>query len=177
MILIAGMPGAGKSVAIEEFRKVGIPIVEMGEVIREETKKRGLDPNPKNTGNIAKKLREEKGKDAIAKLCLNKIRNIDEDKIVIDGVRSLKEVQRFQKELEENIKIISIHSSPKTRFKRLKKRGRSDDPDRWKEFKQRDIRELNFGLGKVIALSDKVIVNEGSEKEFKEKIKEIIKKI
>ena len=177
MILIAGMPGAGKSMAMEEFRKTEIPIVEMGEVIREETKKRELEPNPKNTGRIAQNLRKEKGKDAIAKLCLNKIKKINKNKIIIDGVRSLKEVKRFQKELNKEIKIISIHSSPQTRFQRLKNRGRSDDPKKWEEFKRRDMRELDFGLGKVIALSDEIVINEGSKENFKKKIRKIVNNI
>ncbi len=162
MILIAGMPGAGKSMAIQEFEKKNIPIVEMGDVIREETKNRGYDPNPENTGKIACKLRKELGDDAIAKLCVEKIRKIDQDLIVVDGVRSLAEKERFEKDLDENIEILSIHSDPKTRYKRLKERGREDDPENWEEFNKRDLRELNFGIGKVIALSDHIIVNDST---------------
>ena len=43
------MPGAGKSGIAEAFNDAGVPVIVMGDVIRKETKKRGLDPNPENT--------------------------------------------------------------------------------------------------------------------------------
>ena len=34
--------------------------------------------------------------------------------------------------------------------------------------------ELNFGIGTVIALSDKIIINEGSLEDYKNKINEFL---
>ncbi len=42
----------------------------MGEVIREELRKRGLSLNDKNAGRVANELREREGLDAIAKRCI-----------------------------------------------------------------------------------------------------------
>jgi dephospho-CoA kinase len=63
--------------------------------------------------------------------------------------------------------LIAAHSSPEARFQRLSKRKRSDDPEGWSVFHERDLRELSVGQGDVIALADFMIVNEGTYDEFK----------
>jgi len=56
--------------------------------------------------------------------------------------------------------LVAVHASPRERFRRLKSRGRPDDPTTWEEFVERDMRELELGIGNVIALADVMIVNE-----------------
>ncbi len=43
------------------------------------------------------------------------------------------------------------------------------------EFREREKKELSWGLGNVIAMADIVIINEGSLEEFKEKVREILR--
>ena len=52
ILIITGMPGAGKSEVADAFHNAGYPLIIMGDVIREETKKRGLEPNPENTKKV-----------------------------------------------------------------------------------------------------------------------------
>ena len=52
-----GMPGSGKSVAADVAREMNIPVVVMGDVIREEAARRGLDPTDKNLGAVGNDLR------------------------------------------------------------------------------------------------------------------------
>ena len=63
------------------------------------------------------------------------------------------------------------------RKKRTLSRRRKDDVDNLKSFKERDKRELRWGLGEVIASADIVISNEGSIDEFRDKIRKILDKI
>ncbi|MCK5562574.1 AAA family ATPase, partial [Candidatus Bathyarchaeota archaeon] len=49
---IAGMSGAGKATFNEIAKRRGYAMVAMGDVIREETKRRGLKPTPENVGRI-----------------------------------------------------------------------------------------------------------------------------
>ncbi len=51
-------------------------------------------------------------------------------------------------------KILSVYSSPETRFKRLLNRKRIDDSLDKPKFESRDKRELKFGIGEVIAQAD-----------------------
>ena len=64
------------------------------------------------------------------------------------------------KENFDNFLIVSIFANPALRFERLKLRMREDDSTDYNVFKARDDTELGFGLGSVISLSDKMIVNE-----------------
>ncbi len=173
ILLITGMPGAGKTTLAEILSKKGFVKISMGDVVREEAVKRGYGLDDKGQSKTMRILREEEGPDAIAKLCIEKIKKIDKEKFVIDGVRSLAEVSRFK--TVGSVKILAVHASPKRRFSLLTKRGREDDPKKWEEFERRDERELQLGLGNVIALADYMVVNEKiSIKELEEVVVKVL---
>jgi dephospho-CoA kinase len=92
---------------------------------------------------------------------------------MIEGIRSPYEVEIFKKNFTE-FKVIAIHSTPNTRFKRLKRRMRPDDSHEESDFQMRDQRELNFGIGNVIATADYMVVNEGPLKKIKNIIRSIL---
>jgi len=170
---VAGMPGAGKGTVREIVQKMGYSVVVMGDEIREEAKRRNLKPTPENLGMIMLKLREEEGPAAIAKRCIPKMEKMKE-KVVVEGIRSLHEVDEFKKHFP-SFTLIAIHASPETRFRRLFQRKRSDDPKRWETFRERDLRELSVGIGAAIATADQMIVNEGSKAQLKRKTREVLK--
>jgi len=172
---ITGMPGSGKDIVKEVLRELGFSIVVMGDEVRVEAERRRLPHTPENLGKIMLQLRAEEGEEVLAKRCLQKIRSLKSQFVAIDGIRSLAEVTEFKKEFT-NLKIIAVHSSPKTRFERLLKRNRSDDPKDWRTFIERDMRELSVGLGNVIATADLMTVNEGTLDSFKQEIRQLIKK-
>ena len=171
---IASMPGAGKATFNEIASRKGYDVVVMGDEIREETKRRRLEPTPENIGKIMLQLRKEEGQAVVAKRCIPKIERAKGNIVFVDGIRSLHEAEEFKKHLP-NFILIAIHSSPKTRFQRLFRRKRSDDPKGWEAFLKRDLRELSVGLGNAIAIADYLIVNEGTKEEFKMKIHETLK--
>jgi dephospho-CoA kinase len=148
----------------------------MGDVVREEAEKRCLEPIPENLGKIMLELRQREGADAIAKKCIPKIENARESKIIIDGIRSLAEVEEFKRHFLK-FTLIAIHASPETRFKRLYRRQRSDDPKNWEIFYERDMRELRVGLGEAIAMAEHLIVNEGDLDVVREEIKKVLRKV
>ena len=111
--------------------------------------------------DFAIEIREEMGEDAVAKLVVRKLKEMSEKLIIVDGVRSLKEIDYFSKYAK--VVIVAVHASPRERFRRLSRRGRRDDPKTWEEFRERDIKELNIGIGQVIALADVMVVNELNE--------------
>jgi len=172
---VAGMPGAGKGTVREIFQKMGYTVVVMGDEVREEAKRRKVKPTPENLGMIMLKLREEEGQAVIAKRCITKMEEVKE-KVVVEGIRSLHEVDEFKKHFP-NFTLIAIHASPETRFRRLFQRKRSDDPKRWKTFRERDLRELSVGIGAAIATADQAIVNEGSKFQLKRRAREVLKEV
>ena len=173
---LAGMPGSGKSLVVETAMEMGYGVVVMGDVIREETQKRGLELNPKNIGRVMLELRKKGGDSVIADRCIPKIEQHDSGKVIVDGVRSLSEVEAFKK-CFINFSLIAVHASPETRFNRLYHRRRSDDPDGWELFHERDMRELGVGLGNAMATAEHLIVNEDGKDDTRIAIKKIIGRI
>ncbi len=165
IILLTGMPGSGKSVVSEVAKEMGIEVFNMGDVVREEVFRRGLEPTPENILRVATELRERFGQNIIARRVAEKIAKSKSRVVLVDGVRSLYEVEVFRG-LGKCI-VMAVHASPRTRYERLVRRGRPGDPKNWSEFEKRDRTELAFGIGSVIALADVMIVNEGSLEEFK----------
>src|SRR3989304_6890292 len=173
---LAGTPGSGKSLVVETAVEMGYGVVVMGDVIREETQKRGLELNPKNIGKVMLELRKRGGDSAIADKCIPKIEQHESEKVIVDGVRSLSEVEAFKK-CFSNFSLIAVHASPETRFNRLYHRSRSDDPDGWELFKERDMRELGVGLGNAIAMAEHLIVNENRRDDAKSKVRAALRRV
>lgn len=176
IVFVAGLPGSGKSVFADVASSMKIPVIVLGDVVREEVVKRGLEPTVENFVKVAQELREKIGLEAIAMLSLEKIVRVLEENcvVVVDGVRSLNEVMYIKTKTNAESIIVAIHSSPKTRFSRIKSRERIGDPKEWNEFVKRDFSELSWGLGNVIALADIVLINEHSLEEFKSKVKQFL---
>ena len=70
VIGVTGLPGSGKSVVSRIAKKMDIPLVRMGDVIREEAKKRN-----QTTGEVAVELRKEYGEFVVAERCVKTIKN------------------------------------------------------------------------------------------------------
>ena len=71
---LSGMPGSGKSMVVNVAKSRGFGIIVMGDIIREETQRRGLMLTSKNIGDVMLDLRSKEGKSVIAKRCIPKIR-------------------------------------------------------------------------------------------------------
>lgn len=176
VIGLAGMAGAGKSVVVAVAKGINYGVVVMGDIVREEAERRFLKPSPENLGKIMIELRQKEGNSIIAKRCIPRIESAKEQKIIVDGIRSLSEVEEFKKHFPK-FTLITIHSSPETRFRRLYRRQRSDDPENWDIFHERDMRELSVGLGNAIAMAEHIIINEETLEIVKEKINELLGKV
>jgi dephospho-CoA kinase len=159
IVAITGMPGAGKSSAAKALEVHGFKrIVVMGDVIREEARRRGLEPDERNTGKMMLELREKFGPGAVAEVCLRSLKDVREEVVVVDGIRSFAEVEVFAR--EGTVKLLAIAASRDRRFKLLTERGRSDAPASRTGFDERDERELSVGVGNAVALADESLSNE-----------------
>jgi dephospho-CoA kinase len=175
VIGFCGLPGSGKSTAIEAIRDLGV-VITMGDVIRNEAIKRNVNLiNDENLGKIAKEFRKTYGPQIIAEISVDLIKSQKAEVVFIDGVRSMAEANIFRKIWK--FPIIAIVLDAKFRFKRLYERNRSDDPKDIEEFKERDNRERDFGLDAVVEKADYKIENTSSKEQLKKKTREIVKKI
>lgn len=174
VIVFTGLPWSGKSEAVAMAKQMGFPVVRMGDTVWEETKKQGLKLSDSNVGAIANNMRKTHGMDIWAKKTIEKIKEMKNSNIlVIDGVRNLEEVVTFKRELGNDFLLVAIDASDKLRYKRAIDRGRKDDSKDLTKIKERDKREIGWGLTTVIAFADVVIPNEGSLEELHTKIKQV----
>ena len=161
IVCLTGMPGAGKSTVASFLRDKGFVAITMGDAVRDEARRQGLEPTDAHLGKLMLKLRQDLGQGAVAHLVLQKLErdgNSTKD-VVIDGIRGIAEV-RVLKQVG-HVKLLAIHASPEIRFKHLVERGRSDAPADTNEFISRDKRELSIGISEAIALADETISNNG----------------
>jgi len=176
VLALAGMPGSGKSLVVDMARESGFDSVLMGDVVREEARRRGVEPDAINIGNIMLELRQTEGKAVIARRCVPKIVSTTSQKVIVDGIRSLDEVEEFKRHFSKLV-LMAVHASPETRFTRLFHRRRSDDAADWEVFHKRDMRELSVGLGNAMAMAECVVINEDPAGVVKRKVRETLGKV
>ena len=102
-------------------------------------------------------VRKKNGPGAVAELIKDSIQNSTQNVVIIDGVRSIAEIDVLKK--IGDVKLLAIQASPETRFNFLSSRGRSDDPKTKENFDERDNREIGVGIDKSIQVADKTITN------------------
>ena len=163
IVCLTGMPGAGKSTIAEGLKKKNYTIINMGNAVRDEAKRRNLTPTGQNLGKLMLELRAKNGQGAVAELIKPQITNSQSNVIIIDGIRSNSELEVLRQ--VGRVKLLAIHASTDTRFDFLQKRGRSDDPSTKENFDERDNRELGVGISNSIALADESISNNNLTKE------------
>ena len=173
VIGVVGLPASGKGEFSLIAAGMGIPVVVMGDVIRQEVKAAGLEPTDTNFGATANRLRAENGMDAIARLCIPAIRKLAAPLVLIDGIRGDAEVALFR-EVFSGFRLISIDSSFENRLARIAARARSDDFTSAEALRNRDERELGWGLGKALDHADIRIGNNGTLEEFSREVRVLL---
>jgi len=162
IVALTGMPGAGKTTVANYLAQKGIPLLIMGDVVREAAQNDGLEPTSDNLSKLMLRLREKNGPEAIAYLVANKIKTMKRENkefgvVIVDGVRSMAEIHVLRS--VGNVKLLAIHGSTLTRYSHIRERARSDVPSNIGEFDKRDKVEMGVGISDAIALADETISN------------------
>lgn len=163
LIIVAGMPGAGKEELLNVAMEMGIPFTRMGDLVREAYASRQEEDAGLSMGEFASAERERHGYSIWARRALDRM---DGKVHLVDGCRSMDEVDAYRS-LTDDVNIVAIHAPPKVRYDRLVKRRRDDAPRDASEFDARDSREMGWGLANLIALADRLILNDGSLEQFR----------
>ncbi len=170
-----GLAGSGKGELANVAREDGVPVVTMGDVIRAECRDRGLDPS-EHHGEVARALREEDGPLAVAERSLPMIedRLADRDTVVVDGIRSGAEVERFEERFGEDFVLVAVTAPFELRQERVADRGRDATDTDGEGLAARDERELSYGLGEAIDRADVTIENAGTLESFRERVRAVL---
>jgi len=176
VIGVVGYPASGKGEFSRVAAEAGVPVVVMGDVIRRKAAGAGLGTTDAALGEMAVRLREEQGMDAIALLTIPEVEALGAPLVVVDGIRGDAEVRRFRERFPGFV-LVGIVSSFGRRLGRLSARGRSDDLSRAADLGNRDRREEGFGLGRALAGADRILENDGSLEAFRARARALIEEI
>jgi len=170
-----GLAGSGKGEFATVARELGVPVVTMGDVIRQACRDRGLDP-AKYHGQVAQALRDENGPRAIAEASLPHVEDAlkGEDTVLVDGIRSDDEVDVFEERFGDEFTLVSVEAPFEARERRLDERGRDNVDEGGESLAERDDRELGFGLGAAMDRADRTIENTGTLAAFREQVWEVL---
>lgn len=174
VLAFTGMPGAGKSVAVEVAQKRNVPVLRMGDFIWEEVRRRNLALNSEHVAKVAMEMRTDFGPGVWAEKTVDRLQTLKPPIAVIDGVRSEAELEVFRHRLGHDFTLLAVHASQPTRMRRLLSRGREDDVKDEGEFIARDERELDWGIGRVIALADIMLLNEETPSTLHEQVAQVL---
>jgi adenylate kinase len=170
IIAIVGLPGSGKTDAAAYLKTKNLPVISLGKTVIDHINKKKLPQSEKVHKEVRGELREKYGKEAMAVLNMDKIKDALKDNliIVVEGMRSWEEYLYLKKVLPEvKIVIVSIYSEKHLRYKRISKRN--DMSEHYGE--ERDINELvGINAGPTIGYADHVIKNNYSREEFYDKL-------
>jgi dephospho-CoA kinase len=174
VVSIVGMTGAGKSEVSRIFEQSGFTKIRFGDVTDEEIAKRDLKPGEESERFIRESLRREQGPAAYAKLNQPRIEQaLKSSDTVIDGLYSWEEYTYLKSCYGENLFLVAVWSSPKTRYQRLA--GRSNRCLTMEEAMSRDRAEIeNTQKGGPIAMADFTIVNESSIENLRKEAERVI---
>lgn len=167
LIALVGMPGAGKSIAASFFRDKGLPVLRFGDQTDIGLAELGLPLTEANERKYREDLRAELGMAAMAIKIEPRIQKALEESniVVLDGLYSWEEYVHLEEKFP-SIELLCIYARPETRYNRLANRvvrslGR-------KEAQSRDVAEIEkLNKGGPIARADYLIINEGTEQEFR----------
>ena len=171
VIGFCGLPGSGKSTALESVKNLGV-VVNMGDVVRNEAMKKKIEITNENLGQLARNLRIEGGEDIIAEKCVQLIKNTQSEVVFVDGIRSVYELAVFRKYWK--FPLILIEADEKIRHQRIIARARDDDSKSIFDIKKREEREIGFGLLDLIEKTDYIINNNTTIEELKNKTRKQI---
>lgn len=114
--------------------KYGGKDVRFSTALRDVCTRIGEEVNRNNLQTVSEMLREYFGQNILAKIIAKDIEKIDNEIIVIDGVRRLADIE-YLKDMQ-GFTLIRIDAKPEIRYERMKKRNenKGDDKKTYEEF-------------------------------------------
>jgi dephospho-CoA kinase len=177
LICITGLPGSGKTEAIEYYKKKGLPEVSFSNIINEHVEKLGLEHIESVHSKWRVEFRKEYGPACMAILSKDKIHAMLEDNPIgiIGGMYTLDEYEYVKKEFPHvHTFVVAIHADKQLRYDRCalrSERNKLIGPER-------DLNQLKqLNMGNLIAYADFLVKNNFSKDEYFDKLEEVYRAI
>ncbi len=179
IIGITGYLGAGKDTVAEILMKKGFKHISLSDILREELRSRKKPVTRKNLQEIGNEFRERFGPGALAVRALLTIP--ENEDYIISSIGTVGEIEVLKK--KKDFILIFVDAPQKTRWERIKKRKREQDPQTYKEFKKMEEKESKGGgkqyreFEKTRKLADIILINDKTKKILEEKVERMLKNI
>jgi dephospho-CoA kinase len=165
VIGVVGLNGSGKDEVVNYLnKKYGVPLISVGDIVREIASKEGIEPTRDNLDAITKRYFSQFGEGYFVKQVVEKIR-LNKWKVVgISGIRSPKDIAIVKEAFKQDFVLTYVYiSDSKVRYERISKRGSKRDQASYEDFlKQDKISQELFHIQDAIKLADYSIPNDGS---------------
>ena len=164
IIAFVGMPGSGKSTAVEYLTEKGYPKVYFGGVIYDAMRDANIEITPESQAKFREEIRVREGKDFVVQRIITQINDLIEagqHRIIADGLYSWTEYKLPKHAFPGELSVVAILAPRSLRHHRLA--SRHDRPFTAEEAKIRDWGEIeNLEKGGPIAMADQFIINDES---------------
>ena len=162
IMAFVGMPGAGKSSAVDYLTAKGFPKVYFGGVVLDAMKEAGLSHTEAQEKKFRELLREQEGKDFVVRRVIDqfyKLIDAGQHRIVADGLYTWTEYKTLKQDFHSELITVAITAPRELRYERLE--HRPVRPLNYNEARERDYSEIeNLEKGGPIAIADYTIVND-----------------
>ena len=120
VLAVCGLPACGKGEFADVAASLSLPVRSMGDMVREEVVRQGLEGDPRVFGRIAVELRAKHGDDVLAVRLADAIDGMEDRPalLVIDGLRGVAEREVFAARWGEAFRVVAIHADAEVRFRR-----------------------------------------------------------
>jgi dephospho-CoA kinase len=174
LIGLTGTNGAGKGEAAAYFTGKGYAYFSLSDVIRDELRERGEPASRDNLIRTGNELRERFGHDVLARRTMAKVGS--GERAVIDSIRNLQEIAFLRR--QKAFVLLAIDAPVEVRFARVAVRGRDESARDLEAFRNKEEQERSGGasaqqLEACMAAADRIIVNDGTIREFHRKLEEV----
>lgn len=160
-----GKNGSGKDTVLEIIaNQYGLPIISMGDIVREIAKERGIEPNRENLNEISRSHFERHGEDFFIRLVIERIDASAAPVVVVTGIRTYLDAKTLRERYGPSFLLIRvIVSDDEERLRRAIARASARDPKSAEELREHDTREERiFGIEKASSLATSTVKNDGS---------------
>ena len=174
IIVLSGLPLSGKTTYAKKLGpEYKMPLYETGTEVLEEVTGRGLEFSPENIKKVTDECKKISDSYFTERL-IEKVDALADDipGVFLSGLRAVSEIEVLKKHYgDDNVFVISFHTSMKTRFNRLNNADRIAETTGAKakedvllrnfdNFLARNKKELGYGVGDVMALADYMMSTE-----------------
>jgi len=177
IIAFTGLPGAGKSEAVNYLTEKGYPKVYFGGVVLNAMKEQGLEWTEENEKKFREEVREKEGKDFVVKRIITELHELigaGQKRIVADGLYTWTEYKLLKHEFPGELVVVAIVAPKHLRHHRLT--IRPSRPLTVEQANDRDWAEIeNLEKGGPIAIADYYIENDSDLVKLHARIDELLK--